>query len=384
MHVLTIPSWYPHPNNPSSGVFFKEQTEAVHRAGIRAGVIAPIRRSLRTFIPPQTSKGGPLSSPLFPTYAEEYFACPRLSTVNDWRHLRIGYKLYQQYVGVHGVPDLLHAHSALLGGVLAHRLSKSYGVPYLITEHSSAFGRGLLTKKEIAATTTVFDEARALVAVSPTLAKDLSRAVPSTEGKWDCIPNSIDESLFTPPAPQSHKTEAFTFLTIADFNKNKNIDLVIQALAKLPSTPAVTLRIGGDGAEMTKLRKLAIELDSLDRISFLGRLARDEVAREMKNCDAFVLASQYETFGVVLVEALAVGKPVIASACGGPESIVQDHNGILVPVGCIDSLREAMTQVMRDYAAYDSSAISKNCLRRFGSRAIAARTAALYRRVAIQ
>lgn len=87
----------------------------------------------------------------------------------------------------------------------------------------------------------------------------------------------------------------------------------------LEQYPDLLLEIGGDGPEKTKLEELVTKLGINKNIKFLGQLTRDEVKNKMnEESSAFVLSSEYETFGVVVVEALALGKPVIATKCGGP------------------------------------------------------------------
>ena len=80
------------------------------------------------------------------------------------------------------------------------------------------------------------------------------------------------------------------------------------------------------------LEALVQEKALTEQVTFLGSLTREQVRQEVSEADAFVLSSEYETFGVVVIEALALGKPVIATRCGGPESIVVPSVGYLVEI----------------------------------------------------
>ena len=91
----------------------------------------------------------------------------------------------------------------------------------------------------------------------------------------------------------------------------------------------------------------------------------------MRHSNAFVLASRTETFGVVYIEALAQGLPVIATRCGGPESIVTSDNGLLVPIENIPELTKALLTLYENHAQYDPVRLRQDCLQQFGSRAIA-------------
>ena len=84
-----------------------------------------------------------------------------------------------------------------------------------------------------------------------------------------------------------------------------------------------------------------------------------------------VLPSKYETFGVVLIESLALGRPVIATRCGGPESIVRQQDGLLIEPNDINALSLAMKSMVKNYENYNSLEIRQACIERFGSRSIA-------------
>src|SRR5690606_9435676 len=105
-------------------------------------------------------------------------------------------------------------------------------------------------------------------------------------------------------------------------------------------------------------------------VTFLGKLSRGEVRMALSNCNAFVLPSRFETFGVVLVEALAMGVPVIATRCGGPEDIVTENTGVLVPVDDRQALAEALESVLLSPDKWDRDTIREDCRARFGAAAI--------------
>ena len=97
--------------------------------------------------------------------------------------------------------------------------------------------------------------------------------------------------------------------------------------------------------------------------------------------DAFVLASRRETFGVVYIEAMAAGLPVIATRCGGPEDFVTEENGILIPVDDAAALTDAMEHMMLHRREYDSASISADIRRKFAPETIAARLTDIYKTV---
>ena len=105
-------------------------------------------------------------------------------------------------------------------------------------------------------------------------------------------------------------------------------------------------------------------------MKFLGDLSRENVVKYIKESDVFVLPSRFETFGVVFIEALALGKPIIASRCGGPEDIVKQGNGLLVEVEDIDGLSKAMQHMYNEYEKYNHKDITKDCNERFSENAV--------------
>lgn len=101
----------------------------------------------------------------------------------------------------------------------------------------------------------------------------------------------------------------------------------------------------------------------------------------MNSCDAFVLSSNVETFGVVLIEALSTGKPIITTNCGGPRDIVNELNGVLVPVGDKEALASAMVNMAKSISKYDPDMMKADCIQRFGRDAFFERIEGIYARI---
>ena len=123
------------------------------------------------------------------------------------------------------------------------------------------------------------------------------------------------------------------------------------------------LTIIGDGPEKNKLKLLSHKLQINNRVNFIGYQKKAVVADVIRDHDALVLSSDVETFGVVLVEAMTVGLPVIATKCGGPESIVLPETGILVEPNNSTELYTAMKHIIdmaKDRGAYICQSQSLN------------------------
>jgi glycosyltransferase involved in cell wall biosynthesis len=116
-------------------------------------------------------------------------------------------------------------------------------------------------------------------------------------------------------------------------------------------------------------------------VIFLGKLSHENVKKEMMKCNVFVLSSLTETFGVVLIEALSCGKPVISTKSGGPDDIITRDNGILITVNDDQDLSKAMREIYDNYHLYNSNKIRQDCLNKYGSNAITDQLINLYNEV---
>jgi len=311
---------------------------------------------------------------------------PRLPYLQTKQFLAIGLKMFQQYIDENRKPDLIHAHAAIMGGSLALEISRRYDIPYVITEHSSGFARNIYKKKQLEIAKEAYRFAKARIAVSRSFGQLLERMFPDAFTDWIEVPNIV-MSEFTPLESNEGKNRLknrnhFVFLNVGNLNSNKGQRDLLRSFANaFQGNSRVRLRIGGDGPLRTELRQLAEELGILSQIDFLGSLDREQVVEEMRHCDAFVLSSHFETFGVVLIEALACGKPVIATACGGPESIVNDGNGFLVPPKDITALSKALQSIITNYKTFNPEEIARDCHDRFGAESVAVRLQKIYEKV---
>ncbi len=121
-----------------------------------------------------------------------------------------------------------------------------------------------------------------------------------------------------------------------------------------------SLRIGGRGGKYRKLNHLARRFGVADKVTLHGYVPREEVKREMQMANLFILPSRFEAFGVVLLEAMSTGCPVISTYSGGPEFIVKETDGLLVEPDSVDDLTRAMEKIYDNYEKYDPEKIRKD------------------------
>jgi glycosyltransferase involved in cell wall biosynthesis len=105
----------------------------------------------------------------------------------------------------------------------------------------------------------------------------------------------------------------------------------------------------GDGDDLSRLKKIAADFGVSESVRFLTGLSRREIAACYARCEIFALPSTGEGFGLVFLEAMAFGKPLVGTSCGGTTDVVEDSvNGALVPPGDSDRLVEALAVLLED------------------------------------
>jgi glycosyltransferase involved in cell wall biosynthesis len=283
----------------------------------------------------------------------------------------------------------LHAHVGFPAGWIATQLAaearaepgnRGRRLPVLLTEHMGPFPfpelRGPAGCLQ-AALRAPFELADATVAVSEALVQTLRAHGLRCDA---VVPNVIDDTRFAevPPPPARAAADPLVFFTLGTLLPAKGMDVLLHALAQLPPTLNVQLHIGGDGPERAALQALAAQLGVQARVRWLGALAPAAVPAALAESHAFVLASRHESFGVVLVEALMAGRPVLATRCGGPEGIVGGGDGALVAVDDAPALAAAMWALVEGRLPLDPPAVLRTrAVARYGRTVVGGRVAAL-------
>ncbi len=380
IHVLIIPSWYPQSPSDIGGSFFREQALALKKRGLYVGVISPCMRSLRD--PENFSKPFGLrreNDEGMPTLRYHFINfTPRMELISEKIWVMWGMKLFLEYKRKYGLPDIIHVHSLDKAAFLAFRILKRFNIPYIITEHSSIFARDLISLDKKKRLHKVVMAAEVRFAVSQPFTQLLNNVFHNSS--WEYIPNVVSDDFLKPSIEVKANKEIYSFINVCFLTKNKKVDNLIKAFCLLTKKyQNLRLKIGGDGICRQGLEALALELNIFDKIEFLGKLTRDEVFTHIQQADAFVLSSEYETFGVVLIEALALGKPVVATRCGGPESIVKDEVGVLVEKNSVQALCDGMELIYKKRASFNARDIQSYCRDNFSEDAVTSKLSTRYR-----
>ena len=400
MNLFVIPSWYPHRFGPTSGIFFKEQALAIGSLRPSWNIAISLWGQQETHLAISRFYQWPSR---LTNYAGGIHQAPTNLSENvvEYKHLaltwhrkigggniegvlRANEKNLQLALQNVGSFDLLHAHVSFPAGWIAMMLSEKYSIPYVITEHMSPFPFPEFLLPDGSLSPEVkqpLKRAQRVIAVSPSLADRLkSMGIANVR----VVPNVINESFFF-PVPRKEHTK-FTYFTLGNMIQQKGIPILLSAIGLLlerstDKKQTVKFRIGGTGEYLKEYQELARKLGVSAVVEWLGGISREQVREEFQNCDCFVLPSLHETFGVVLAEAAACGKPVIATKCGGPEYIVTKENGMLVAPGDPQELSEALQQMISAARTYSPEKIREDFVARFSRKAVVDRLVTLFSEV---
>lgn len=387
IRLLIIPSWYP----PSGGAFFRVHGQALAQAGAQVNLLALPFISMGKHGFPRWFRGGKLHFQKEGHFVESVHACrvwPFVDRPNAMNWVRKAQRLAARYMQHFGPFDLVVAHSAIWAGLAAARLKKTHGIPFVITEHRSRFvsrdpvASGLFRPWHEPLLKEALQAADHIVTVSDSLQARLIERYPGSRDKISSIPNMVDTDYFV-PASRPPALHPFRFFSLAHLEKAKGMDILIQAMQLLVHREKknVQLVLGGDGNLRGQLEKQVAASDLAQRVRFTGHLNHDEVRRQMQSAHVFVLPSRFEAFGVVCIEALACGIPVVATLSGGPKQIIKPGIGTLVPPNDAPSLARAMAEMMLNYQSYQADTIRSYAINHFGKKSIADISLDLYRQV---
>jgi glycosyltransferase involved in cell wall biosynthesis len=223
----------------------------------------------------------------------------------------------------------------------------------------------------------------AVVAPSRAFLKDCLLAFPGIAKKASFIHNGIDIRELARADGATGPVDGRQYLLcIAASNQKKALDVLLRAFAQVSETHRVLrLLLVGDGPLRRQHEELARSLSLQDRVEFLGWRGRAEVARLLQDCEIFVLPSRSEPFGLVVAEALACGKAVVASAVGGIPEIIEDgRSGVLVEPDQPAALARELLALLADDSLRESlgQAGYERVTQLFSCEAMSARYEGLY------
>jgi len=261
-------------------------------------------------------------------------------------------------------PDIIHVHGAYLPySKVALRLKKKNIAPVILTIHSSiaeeikAKNENVLKQYYFFAKLWInlYYEKKAIkgldniIAVSYALKRKISKYV-DKESLISVIPNGIDITLIDKKDNHLLNIKKPSLLFVGRLVKIKGCDILIEALKFVyPHYPNIKLYVIGNGDQLNSLIKLSSKYDLIENIKFLNYLPDWEKNLYMKSVDICIFPSRYEAFGIVLLEAMACKKPVIAAKIGGiPEILASGESGCLFEEGNAQDLAQKILNMLEN------------------------------------
>lgn len=374
LRVLHICNWYPSVLNPAEGPFIERHVKALsahcHNEAWHIGV-QPAR--------------GPWRYTRKSLRADRTFA----AEVRTHRWLLIEWATWLLVAWAwatrrkRGPFDVVVLHIAYPLGTRLRSLEKMFGVPVVLAEQWSAYhysfhanGKGLRRIRDI------FGHGAPLTCVSHSLLKDIEAFSGKPQQHAMVIDNVAETSVFH-YHPGSRPEEG-RFFAVASWRTPKRPMALIGMMARLRDAGIrAELRLAGGGPKTEEMSRAVEELGLGDRVTLLGRLSPEAVAREMRAAHAVLHASDYETYSAVCAEALCCGTPVLASNVGGISEYVPAMDGShLVDDNEPETWERALLAAWESLLNADRRATSEKMAARASTASVGARFHAFLRAVA--
>lgn len=315
--LLVLPSWYPSEMDPSSGDFIQRHVEAIslfkkeyvlYVVKDEMGLITKSEKSVLT---------------KKENYTEEiiYYHPPKtkFKFLNKFLSHQFYKKVYKKaikrYFESYGLPQTVHVHVAQKAGLLALWVKRKYKIPFILTEHWTAYlpeadlkisDHSLVFKR---GTKKIFSEAKLVTVVSKYLGEAIKSLYPFIN--YHVIPNVVNEKIIARIPKEDIEADKNIFIHASTQNYQKNTEAILEAFALLKNESGILLQLFGPTNKtiVEKIKDLKIE----NLVEVKGNVSQEVLFRHIKNAKAVILYSRFETFGCVLIEANALGVPVIVS-----------------------------------------------------------------------
>ncbi len=343
-HVLTLTPFYPTNQDDAVGCFVSEPLPWLAKSGVHNTVFA---------VQPLYRGAVRAREAAIPARWFRYLSFPGgfgLPGAGAFLFARI----VSQVRKIHALRhiDVIHAHGPLPCGHAAMLLSAELDIPYVVSVHGlDAFstvqvsGRAGEWCRRISQR--LYRSSGRVICVSEHVREAVLEGVGGS-CRTSVVYNAVDPGLFAPGSDTASATPLV--LSVGNLIPTKGHAVLIRAAAALAAEfPALRLEIIGDGPERVRLQRLCAQLQITEKVRFLRRQSRQQVADAMQRCTLFALPSGYEGLGCVYLEAMSTGKPAIGCRGQGIAEVIQHgSNGFLVGPDNDRELALAIAMLLKD------------------------------------
>jgi len=371
MNILVLTHSYPDLNHKWRGIFVQEQVKAL---GINHDIVV-------VYFKVDYSHFAPFSDYTFfkkhSGRVTEYEVTINKSfpVITQIKYLSNTYRFIKDEILNHKKIDIIHSHLSYPAGFLGTLIQVKRRIPNILTEHSriKSYFRSWFHKQCVKY---ALRKATCIISVSNALKEEI---ISICHRHVTVIHNIVDVDKFN--LVQTHPGTILNIGFLGGLsNINKGLDLLLKS-ASLLEKKDFFLHIGGSGILLDNFKKMAKAFGIDANCKFYGEISRNEIADFYSRLDLFVLPSRYETFGIVLIEAMACGLPVIATKCGGPQEIVTAATGILIQKGNTEELKNAIINISENSELYNKEAIRNYAKENFGQEIFNERLSDLYHEI---
>ena len=354
-HILTITSAYPVTPDGNHATFLRETMIRLQLAGTKFTVFAPAYEGSKGYVMDDirvhrfrycirryenlARDGAPTKlqrQPLYLLAAATYILLGSIQLF--WVCLR-------------EKPDLLHVHWPFPHGVMAFPASRMLGIPMVFSFH----GAELLLMRKFGFVKPILrwltKRATGITANSSFTHKLIRETI--HDGSVSIIPYGLTIEAKIPKPRREDEIPRLLF--VGRLDERKGLRYLLDAMPKILAEHTVELRVVGKGILEEELKAQCNAMGLYDSVRFLGFITKEELANEYANCDVFILPAivdskgDTEGLGIVMIEALAHERPVVASAVGGISDVITSgQTGILIPEKDVQALVEGVLTVLAD------------------------------------
>lgn len=276
-------------------------------------------------------------------------------------------KTYRKLLKMAGKIDVIHVNILYPIGMIALYLNRKKGIPYIITEHSTAYHLKKDSGLKKTVSKRICKEASFICPVTGHLGRALQEN--GYQGRYHPVPNVVDTDIFKPKT--SKKEREFTILHVSHLGDvHKNISGMLEGIARF-KTVARKFKVVLIGENGDRYGSLIGSLELENNVQILNQLDHTAVAELMQVSDVLLLFSHYENLPCVILEAFACGLPVITTDVGGIREYFPDNFGIRIPPNDISALKDALLTVYHGELKPDKSKMHAYAKKHFSKPAIA-------------
>jgi len=374
LKILFLPYWYPNQSNPTSGIFIREHAKAVSLYNEVIVIYSEgYEKKLKEIwqILSDKKEDGIRTIRI---KSKKFF----IPTISYLFYLWSIWQAFLKLLKEGWKPDIIHAH-VYSSGVPAVILGKIYKIPALITEHSSEFLCHTLNLFQRVKARFGMNRVKIILPVSGTLKEAIKFY--GIKNNFEIIPDVVDTKIFH-PAFLTNQGNKKKILFVGNLKSQKGVSYLLQSLFQLKQKRQdFLLDIIGNGPEKKEYEWLSKKLGLDEIVRFQGLKSKEEIAEFMRESCFVVIPSFTETFNVVCIEAMACGKPIIATNLPVLKEKITQEAGILVPPKDINALTKAIDYMLDHYQNYSPEKISQYAKENFSYEVIGKKLDDIYRKV---